>query len=34
MGALNRESNAYSRGLVPDNALRVAINLIALALSH
>lgn len=34
LSALNRESNAYSKGLVPDDALRIAINIITFALSH
>lgn len=33
-GALNRESNAYSKGLDSNDALRVAINIITYALSH
>ncbi|MCE9592302.1 MAG: DUF4159 domain-containing protein [Planctomycetes bacterium] len=34
MSGLNRESNAYAKGLTPDDALRVAINVITYALSH
>lgn len=34
MSGLNRESNAYARGLTSDDALRVAINIITHALSH
>lgn len=34
MGALNRESNAYARGLAPDDALRVAINIVAYVMTH
>lgn len=34
LGALNRESNAYSKGLVPDDALRITVNIITYALSH
>ena len=32
--ALNRESNAYAKGLEPADALRVALNVIMYALSH
>jgi len=32
--ALNRESNAYAKGLEPTDALRVALNVITYALSH
>ena len=32
--ALNRESNAYAKGLEPADALRVALNVITYALSH
>jgi hypothetical protein len=32
--ALNHESNAYAKGLMPEDALRVAINIITFALSH
>jgi hypothetical protein len=31
---LNRESNAYAKGIVSDDALRVAINIVTYALSH
>ena len=34
LGALNRESNAYSRGLTADDALRVAINIVAFVMTH
>jgi len=33
-GGLNRESNAYARGFVPDDALRIAINVITHALAQ
>lgn len=33
-GGINRESNAYAKGLIADDALRVAINIIAYVLSH
>ncbi len=32
--AINRESNAFSRGLVPEDAVRVGLNIITYALSH
>lgn len=32
--ALNRESNSYSKGLIPDDSLRIVINLITYGLSH
>jgi len=34
MSGLNRESNAYSKGLDSRDALRVALNLITYSLSH
>src|SRR5262249_49543309 len=34
MSGLNRESNAYAKGLMPDDALRVCMNLVTYALSH
>jgi hypothetical protein len=34
MSGVNRESNAYARGLVADDALRVAVNIITYSLSH
>ena len=34
MSGVNRESNAYARGLTADDALRVALNLVAYAMSH
>ncbi len=34
MSALNRESNAYSKGLVAEDALRMVINIITYGLSH
>jgi len=32
--ALNRESNAYARGVTSDDALRIAINLVTYVMSH
>jgi len=32
--ALNRESNAYAKGIESTDALRVALNLVTYALSH
>lgn len=32
--SLNRESNAYNKGVVPDDALRLAVNFITYGLSH
>jgi len=32
--SLNREANAYNKGLIPDDALRVALNIITYAISH
>jgi len=32
--ALNRESNAYARGVVPDDALRLAIDIVTYAMSY
>ncbi|HEY8665207.1 MAG TPA: DUF4159 domain-containing protein [Tepidisphaeraceae bacterium] len=32
--ALNHESNAYAKGLTPDDALRIAINIMTYSLSH
>jgi hypothetical protein len=34
LSALNRESNAYAKGLVSDDALRITINIITYVLSH
>ena len=34
MSGVNRESNAYAKGVVADDALRLAINIITYALSH
>ncbi|MGE0606990.1 MAG: DUF4159 domain-containing protein [Pirellulales bacterium] len=34
MSAVNRESNAYAKGLSPDDAMRVAANIVTYALSH
>lgn len=34
MSGLNRESNAYARGVSSDDALRIALNIITYALSH
>jgi hypothetical protein len=34
MSGVNRESNAYAKGLTPDDALRVALNVVTYALSH
>jgi Domain of unknown function (DUF4159) len=34
MSGINRESNAYAKGLTSDDALRVTMNLITYALSH
>lgn len=34
LSALNRESNAYAKGLTSDDAMRIAINIITYALSH
>lgn len=34
MSGVNRESNAYAKGLTSDDALRVAINIITYAMSH
>lgn len=34
MSGVNRESNAYARGLAADDALRVTVNIITYALSH
>jgi hypothetical protein len=34
LSGANREPNAYSKGLVADDALRVTLNLITHALSH
>ena len=34
MSGVNRESNAYARGLAGDDALRLAVNIITYALSH
>lgn len=34
MSGVNRESNAYARGLAPDDALRVTLNVITYFLSH
>jgi hypothetical protein len=34
MSGVNRESNSYSKGLTPDDALRVALNIATYALSH
>lgn len=34
MSGVNRESNAYAKGLTNDDALRVVINLVTYALSH
>lgn len=34
LGGVNRECNAYSKGIMPDDAERVAVNLITYALSH
>jgi hypothetical protein len=34
LSGVNRESNAYARGLAPDDALRVTMNLVTYALTH
>lgn len=34
LGGVNREPNAYAKGLVGDDALRVAINIITYSMSH
>lgn len=34
MSAVNRESNAYAKGVAPDDAVRLTINIITYALSH
>ena len=34
MSGINRESNAYAKGLLPDDALRVGINIVTFALSN
>ncbi len=34
MSGLNRESNAYAKGVASDDALRIALNIITYALSH
>jgi hypothetical protein len=34
LSGLNRESNVYAKGVTPDDALRLAINLITYSLSH
>ena len=34
MSGVNRESNAYAKGLVDTDALRIANNIITYALSH
>lgn len=33
-GPLNRESNAYSKGLTPDDATKIAINIVSYVMSH
>jgi hypothetical protein len=34
MSGLNRESNVYAKGVMPDDALRLSLNVITYALSH
>ena len=34
MSGVNRESNAYAKGVTPDDAMRLAINIVTYALSH
>ena len=34
MSGVNRESNAYAKGLEPDDAVRVLNNLVTYALTH
>ena len=34
MSGLNRESNAYAKGVASDDALRIGLNIITYALSH
>ena len=34
MSGLNRESNAYAKGVTPDDSMRLVVNLITYALSH
>jgi hypothetical protein len=34
MSGVNRELNAYAKGIASDDALRIAINIFGYALSH